>query len=177
MKIFIASDIHGSKNATKKLLNNFRKEKADKLVLLGDIYNHGPRNGLPDGYDPMAVADELNAVKDKLIVVRGNCDSEVDEMISEFSFVENAYLFVGGRTVFLTHGHKHNEHNLPKNADIVIYGHFHTGFIKKIGAYTVANPGSTTFPKGGTAKSYIILTDDRLVLKDEDGKIIADTEL
>lgn len=177
MKILIASDIHGSAAATEKLLERFAEEKADTLVLLGDIYNHGPRNGIPDGYDPMLTAECLNAVTKNLIVIKGNCDSEVDEMISDFDFAENAYLFIDGKKIYLTHGHVRNENNLPKNADAVFYGHFHIGFIKKIGDITVANPGSVTFPKNGSEKSYLLLQDGMLVLKTLDGRIITESRL
>jgi putative phosphoesterase len=177
MKILIASDIHGSAAATEKLLERFAEEKADTLVLLGDIYNHGPRNGIPDGYDPMLTAEYLNAVTKNLIVIKGNCDSEVDEMISDFDFAENAYLFIDGKKIYLTHGHVRNENNLPKNADAVFYGHFHIGFIKKIGDITVANPGSVTFPKNGSEKSYLLLQDGLLVLKTLDGRIITESRL
>ncbi len=177
MKILIASDIHGSAAATKKLLERFAEEKADTLVLLGDIYNHGPRNGIPDGYDPMLTAEYLNAVTKNLIVIKGNCDSEVETMISDFDFVENAYLFLDGKRIYLTHGHVRNENNLPKNADAIFYGHFHVGFVKKIGDVTVANPGSVTFPKNGSEKSYLLWKDGELILKTLDGKILAVTDL
>ncbi len=173
MKILIASDIHGSAAATKKLLERFAEEKADTLVLLGDIYNHGPRNGIPDGYDPMLTAEYLNAVTKNLIVIKGNCDSEVDTMISDFDFVENAYLFLDGKRIYLTHGHVRNENNLPKNADAIFYGHFHIGFIKKIGDIVVANPGSVTFPKNGSEKSYLLWENGELTLKALDGRILS----
>jgi len=177
MKFLIASDIHGSIKDTDKLMEIFDAEGADELILLGDIYNHGPRNGLPDGYDPLKVADRLNGIKDRLIVIKGNCDSEVDEMISEFDFVESATLIIGGKRIFLTHGHRYNIDNLPKNSDAVIYGHFHTGFIKEKDGIAVANPGSVTFPKDNTPKSYIILEEKKMVLKDIDGKVLAEKSL
>ena len=96
MKILIASDLHGSAFYSAKLLERFNNEKADKLILLGDIYNHGPRNPFPTEYNPGEVAILLNSIKDKLIVVKGNCDSEVDKMISEFDFFENT-IVVSGR--------------------------------------------------------------------------------
>ena len=97
MKFLIASDLHGSAYYAKKLVETFKSEKADKLILLGDIYNHGPRNVLPKEYSPMVVAEVLNSVKDKLLVIKGNCDSEVDKMISEFSFIEDAVVVSGDK--------------------------------------------------------------------------------
>ena len=171
MKVLIASDLHGSYFYAKKIVEIFNNEKADKLVLLGDIYNHGPRNNLPEKYSPMQVAEVLNGVKEKLIVVKGNCDSTVDTMISEFDFVENACLIVENKTVFLTHGHVNNKNAMPKtNYDAIIYGHFHTCFIEKVGQTTVANAGSLSLPKNGTPNSYILLEDTTLTLKDIDGK-------
>ncbi len=165
MKLLIASDIHGSAVAMKKLQELFVREKADIMIILGDIYNHGPRNGIPVGYDPMAVADILNGMKDKIIVVKGNCDSEVDAMISEFDFLESVVTIVGGKRVFLTHGHVFDIDRLPANAEVLFYGHVHTGFITERNGVVVANPGSVTFPKNGTEKSYIIMTEKEITLK------------
>ena len=174
MKILIASDLHGSAFYTEKLLCRFKAENADKLVLLGDIYNHGPRNPLPEDYSPQKVSAMLNAIKDKLIVIKGNCDSEVDTMISEFSFLEDAVILSGDKTVFCTHGHVYNKDKLPATAfDVIIYGHFHTGFIEKVGDMVIANPGSTSLPKNGTPNSYMVLDNGTLTLKDIDGKLIS----
>lgn len=173
MKFLIASDLHGSAYFAKKLIEAFNMEKADKLILLGDVYNHGPRNPLPENYAPMQVAETLNGVKDKLIVIKGNCDSAVDEMISDFSFIEDAALCVGDKSVFLTHGHVFNKDAMPKTCfDAVIYGHFHTGFIEKRGNTVVANTGSLSLPKDGTENSYITVDENELILKNIDGKEI-----
>ena len=171
MKFLIASDIHGSAYYTEKLISIMEKVGAEKLVLLGDIYNHGPRNPFPEKYNPGEVASMLNAIKDKLIVVKGNCDSEVDKMISEFDFFENTVIVSGDKTVFLTHGHVYNKDQMPKTIfNAVVYGHFHTGFIEKQGQTVVANAGSVSLPKGGTPSSYMILEDGVLTLFDIDGK-------
>ncbi len=173
MKFLIASDIHGSAYYTEKILDRLREENADKLVLLGDIYNHGPRNPFPKDYAPIKVSELLNGIKDRLIVIKGNCDSEVDTLISEFDFVDNAVICSGDKTVFLTHGHVYNKDNLPKTKfDAIIYGHFHTGFIDKKDGITVANTGSVSLPKDGTKNSYIVLENGNIILKDIDGKII-----
>lgn len=178
MKFLIASDVHGSAFYLKKLLDRFEVEKADKLILLGDIYNHGPRNPLPDEYMPMSVSDLLNGMTDKLIVVKGNCDSAVDTMISKFDFLDNTVIVSGGKTVFLTHGHVYNKDAMPKTKfDAVIYGHFHTGFIENKDGTVVANAGSISLPKNGTAHSYLVLERDKLQLKDLDGKVLMENEI
>lgn len=166
MKFLIASDLHGSAYYAKKLIETFKNEKADKLILLGDVYNHGPRNVLPKEYSPMEVAEVLNDVKDKLLVIKGNCDSEVDKMISEFSFIEDAVVVSGNKLFFLTHGHVFNKDSLPNTKfDGIIYGHFHTGFIENNGDMIIANTGSLSLPKNGTPNSYIVLEEGKLELK------------
>ena len=173
MKYLIASDIHGSAYYAKKVVEKFSEEKADKIILLGDIFNHGPRNNLPKEYAPMVVAEILNGVKDNLIVIKGNCDSAVDTMISEFDFFEHLLLSVNNKTFFLTHGHIYNKDSLPKTkVDGIIYGHFHTGFIQEENGVLVVNAGSTSLPKGETENSYLVLEDGLLTLKNFEGKII-----
>ena len=173
MKYLIASDIHGSSYYAKKVVEKFTEEKADKIILLGDIFNHGPRNNLPKEYAPMVVAEILNGVKDNLIVIKGNCDSAVDTMISEFDFFEHLLLSVNNKTFFLTHGHVYNKDNLPKTkVDGIIYGHFHTGFIQEEKGVIMVNAGSTSLPKGETENSYLVLEDSSLTLKNFEGKII-----
>lgn len=173
MKFLIASDIHGSAYYTKKLISAFEREGAEKLVLLGDIYNHGPRNPLPEEYAPLKVAELLNGIKDKLIVIQGNCDSQVDTLISEFDFVDNSVLVSGEKTVFCTHGHIYNQNSMPKTKfDVVIYGHFHTGFIKEEKGVIIVNAGSVSLPKDNTKNSYVLINDGCIFLKDLDGNII-----
>ena len=174
MKFLIASDIHGSKYFTEKVLEQANIEKADKIILLGDVYNHGPRNPLPTEYNPMEVARLLNGVKEKLIVIKGNCDSQVDTLISEFDFIENMCLVSGDKTFYLTHGHINNI-DIPTKTkfDYIVYGHFHTGFIKEKDRTTFVNVGSVSLPKNGTPSSYLIIEDGKLLLKDIQGNIIA----
>lgn len=173
MKYIIASDIHGSFVSAEKIVEVFKKEKADKIILLGDIYYHGPRNVIPEWYDPKKVAEIFNRIKDNLIVIKGNCDAEVDQMISEFDFIPHGVIESGEKLVFLTHGHIYNKDNLPKSKfDAIIYGHFHTGFIEREKNVVFANPGSTTLPKNSTPKSYIILENGVLSLFDFDDKAI-----
>ena len=174
MKFLIASDIHGSAYYAEKILEKAKEEKADKIVLLGDIYNHGPRNELPKDYAPMKVANLLNGVKNDLIVIEGNCDSQVDTMISQFDFIKQVVLVSGGKTVLCTHGHVYNKDSKPKTKfDVVIYGHFHTGFIEEIDQTVFVNAGSVSLPKNDTPSSYVILEDGKITLKDIDGNLIA----
>ena len=178
MKVIIASDLHGSNYYLDKILEIKQKENANKLILLGDIYNHGPRNPLPEDYNPIKVSEKLNEIKKDLIVIKGNCDSAVDTMISEFDFIEDMVLFENGKSVFLTHGHVYNKDSLPKtNFNAVIYGHFHTGFIEKQGDTVVANAGSLSLPKNNTPNSYMVLENGVLTLKDLNGTVIKSIEL
>ena len=154
----IASDIHGSKYFASEILKRFAAEKADKLVLLGDIYYHGPRNPLTKDYAPMEVANLLNSIKDKLIVIKGNCDSEVDQMISEFTFIESAMLCLDGKRIMLTHGHKLNKDNMDVGAyDVLAYGHFHVNMMERVNGVLVLNPGSVSLPKENSISGYITI--------------------
>ena len=138
MKIMIASDVHGSAYYAAKIKEVFAKEGACLLVLLGDIYNPGPRNPIAAvrDYAPLKVAEVFNSLKDRLMVIKGNCDSQVDTLISEFHFAEEGQLFVAGRRITLTHGHIFNRDELPPACgDALIYGHVHTGFIERKGEF------------------------------------------
>ncbi len=178
MKYLIASDLHGSAYYAKALKRAFETENADTLVLLGDIFNHGPRNPLPKDYAPIEVAEILNGLKERLIVVKGNCDSQVDTLISEFDFIENVVITSNDKTVFLTHGHVYNKDTMPKTQfNCIIYGHFHTGFIEQKEGVTIANAGSLSLPKNDTAHSYLILENGLLTLKDIDGTVITKTNI
>ena len=170
MKIMIASDIHGSADWCAQLLEAFENEGADKLVLLGDLLYHGPRNDFPDGYSPKKVFEMLNAVKDKLLCVRGNCDSEVDQMVLEFPIMADyALLEANGRKLFLTHGHLFNKENPPllQKGDLLLNGHFHSPCNQEMenGAIYL-NCGSVALPKEDTPHSYIVFEDNTLSWKD-----------
>ncbi len=163
-----ASDIHGCAESCKLMLERFDEEKADKLFLLGDILYHGPRNDLPAAYAPKEVISMLNARKDKLFCVRGNCDTEVDQMVLEFPIMaEYALLFLEGRTVFLTHGHKFNTQNPPalRKGDILLHGHTHIMTIDDSREYVYLNPGSVSLPKEENPRSYMIYDGGEFVLK------------
>ena len=134
MKLFIISDIHGSLYYLKKVMEIFEKENYDKLVILGDELYHGPRNPLPKDYSPKEVIEILNKYKDKIIAVRGNCDSEVDQMVLSYPIMSDySMIYLGNKRVFLTHGHIYNIDNpLPMSeGDILLYGHFHIPMIEK----------------------------------------------
>ena len=130
----------------------------DKIVLLGDLLYHGPRNGVPNFYDPVAVAKRLNGLKDRIVAVRGNCDAEVDQMMVEFPIMSDyALLEADGVTFFLTHGHRWNERNLPPlgMGTVLAHGHTHIPELKKLPCgMTIFNPGSISLPKGGSARSF-----------------------
>jgi len=173
MKVLVISDIHGSSYYAEKIKEIVNKENPDKIILLGDLYYHGPRNDLSQEYAPMKVAEVLNNLKDKLLVVKGNCDAEVDEMISEFKFEDHLLLNINGKNIYFTHGHKYNIEVIPyEDFEILIYGHIHQGFIQEKEGYLFANPGSISLPKGGTEHSYLILEEDKIILKNVDGKVI-----
>ena len=173
MKYLVVSDIHGSRYYAEKLEKIIEKERSDKIILLGDLYYHGPRNPLPRDYEPKEVAEILNKYKDEILAVRGNCDAEVDQMISEFEIKENLKLDIAGKKFFFTHGHKFNIDQLPNDEfDVLVYGHFHTGFIREKNGKIFVNAGSITLPKNNTPRSYVIINDGKIYLKDIDGNII-----
>lgn len=159
MKLMIASDIHGSSYYCRQMIEAYKREKADKLLLLGDILYHGPRNDLPKEYDPKAVIRMLNEMKEELLCVRGNCDCDVDQMVLEFPILaEYAIFYLDDRMIFATHGHKINKENLPmlKAGDILLNGHFHVPAFEKIGDYFYMNPGSISIPKEESEHSYML---------------------
>ena len=176
MKYLIISDIHGSGYYANKINEIYEKEKPDKIILLGDLYYHGPRNRLTDGYNPMEVAKILNKYKGIILCTRGNCDAEVDEMISEFKFEESIQLNIEEKRFFFTHGHKYNIDNIPKNIDILVYGHFHTGYIKEKDGILCINAGSISLPKNNTPNSYLIIDNNKIILKDVENNIIDEKE-
>ena len=170
MKYIIASDLHGSAYWCKELLDVFEKEGADKLILLGDLLYHGPRNDFPQDYSPRKVFEMLNAIKDKIICVRGNCDSEVDQMVLEFPILADyALLSVNGKTLFLTHGHLFNADTPPllQAGDVLFNGHFHVPCNRELeGGVIYANCGSLALPKDETPHSYVLLDGNTLYWMD-----------
>jgi len=158
MKLLIASDIHGCSSSAAKLAQYFDEMKFDRILLLGDILYHGPRNKLPGTYDCQEVARILNGLKDKIICVKGNCDSEVDQMVLEFPITaEYQQLPIGQYLFFATHGHHIGPDNPPPigSCDVLLCGHTHIPGYKKIGDLLYCNPGSTSIPKGGSKESFM----------------------
>lgn len=179
MRLLIASDIHGDFNCAQHVIDVFNEKKCDKILLLGDILYHGPRNNLPDGYDPKAVISLLNEYSNHILAVRGNCDTEVDQMVLTFPILADyAYISADGLQIFATHGHRFNTQTPPalSQGDILLHGHTHILASEKFGNdNTYINPGSTSIPKGGNPKSYMIYEDKCFTAYDFDGKAILKT--
>ena len=178
MKLMIASDIHGSARYCGKLLEQMEREGAEYLVLLGDILYHGPRNDLPEGYDPRGVITMLNALKDKILCVQGNCDAEVDQMVLDFQIIPG-YRVVNlcNRRLFLTHGHHYHVAESPSpdlldGAGYVIYGHTHVPLKEQRGDVWYLNPGSVSIPKAGSAHGCIVMTEEWIQWRDLEGRIL-----
>lgn len=175
MKLMFASDIHGSALWCEKMLEAYKREQAEQLCLLGDILYHGPRNDLPEGHAPKKVIAMLNAVKEQLLCVRGNCDTEVDQMVLEFPcLADYAMLYVDGKRFFLSHGHHHSPSSLPplKKGDVLINGHTHILCAKEIDGIHCLNDGSVSLPKENNPRSYMIYENGLFTIKTLDGEII-----
>ena len=173
MKLMIASDIHGSSYYCRKMIDAYKREEAERLLLLGDILYHGPRNALPKDYNPKEVITMLNFLKQELLCVRGNCDTEVDQMVLEFPILADYCLLeLDGHTIFASHVHRYNPQTPPplKDGDILLNGHTHVPAIKNMDAYTYMNPGSVAIPKDGSAHGYMLYDGDFL-WKDLDGNV------
>lgn len=172
MKIMVASDIHGSAYYCQKMTEAYKNSGAQKLLLLGDILYHGPRNDLPKEYAPKKVIEMLNNISDEILCVRGNCDSEVDQMVLKFNIMaEYAIIYDGERMIFATHGHKFNKDNLPslKKRDILLHGHTHIPVNESIDGITVMNPGSVSIPKENSWHGYMIIENGTYTWYDFDG--------
>ena len=164
MKFLICSDIHGSAYYCELLLSAIQTERPDKILLLGDILYHGPRNDLPKDYAPKRVIEMLNPLKDKIICVRGNCDAEVDQMVLDFPIMAD---FERIENLYLSHGHIYNEKNLPpmQKGDILINGHTHIPKCEKIGDFVFMNCGSVSIPKENSVHSYMIYQNGEFLWK------------
>lgn len=174
MKIMIASDIHGSAFYCRKLLEAFERESAERLLLLGDILYHGPRNDLPEGYAPKEVIAMLNPLRERILCVRGNCEAEVDQMVLDFPVLADyCILCAGKRVIYATHGHIYNESNLPPlcEGDILLHGHTHIPVCNVHENYICMNPGSVSIPKENSPHSYMMLTDGLFEWKTLDGEV------
>lgn len=174
MKLLFASDIHGSAFYCGQLLEAIKRENPDKVVLLGDLLYHGPRNDLPKEYAPKQVITMLNSIKDKLICVRGNCEAEVDQMVLEFPcMADYVALYADGKVIYATHGHVYNQKNLlPMNAgEYLIHGHTHIPVCVKQEGITIMNPGSVSIPKENSWHGYMIFENGEFAWKDLEGNI------
>ena len=176
MKLLITSDIHGSLSATKKVVEALKAEQADYLVFLGDAMYHGPRNPLPDEYNPAEVANLLNTYANQIIAVRGNCDSEVDQMLLDFPITaEYQSIPLMNEKLFATHGHIFNQHTIPESVvagDIFAFGHIHIPILAvNEKGVLVLNPGSVALPKEGHPPTYATIDTREILIKTLDGKV------
>lgn len=175
MRLLIASDIHGSAYYCRKLLDTYEKEGAQRMILLGDILYHGPRNDLPAEYAPKEVIRMLNERKHEIYAVRGNCEAEVDQMVLQFPVMADyMLLFEGDRVIYATHGHIYNEDNLPpmKTGDVLLHGHTHVLRAEEKAGILILNPGSVSIPKEGNPPTYAVLEDGLFSIRDFDGNTV-----
>lgn len=175
MKYMFASDIHGSAYYCSKVLETFRRSGAERLILLGDLLYHGPRNDLPRDYAPKQVFEMLNEYKEKICAVRGNCDSEVDQMVLEFPIMSDyAVLLLNERTFFVTHGHLFDKEHRPpmKAGDILVHGHTHLPVAEPMDDCYLVNPGSVSLPKGQNPPTYGMFCETTFEILDFEGNVI-----
>lgn len=166
MNFLIGSDIHGSYKYGKIFFDKVNLYNPEKIILLGDLFYNGARNDPPEEYAPKQVVKLVNSYADKILAIKGNCESEVDQMVADFVFNENALLYVFGKEITMTHGHHFSFENLPKEpGDIFLQGHTHIGVLEKKGNLILANPGSVSLPKDGH-HSYMLLNEEGLKLLD-----------
>lgn len=175
MKLLFASDIHGSAFYCRQLIDAIHRENPDKVVLLGDLLYHGPRNDLPQEYAPKQVIAMLNGVKDRLICVRGNCEAEVDQMVLEFPcMADYIVLYADNKVIYATHGHIYNQNNLlPMNkGEYLIHGHTHIPVCVEEDGITIMNPGSVSIPKENSWHGYMIFENGEFAWKDLQGNVM-----
>ena len=168
MKLFIASDLHGSAFYCEQLKEAIGREHPNRVLLLGDLLYHGPRNDLPKDYAPKKVIEILNGMAEDLLCVRGNCEAEVDQMVLKFPVLADyAWLDVNGLRIFATHGHHHGEQNPPpmKRGDILLCGHTHVPAWNDHGDFYYLNPGSLSIPKENSPHGYMTLEEQRFLWK------------
>lgn len=167
MKLMFIADIHGSEYWLDKALDVYKANDFDRLIILGDVLYHGPRNPLPEGYNPQGVLGKLNELSEEIIAIRGNCDSEVDQMVLNFRVLnEESHLILEDRDFYLCHGHHLDEEDLPqlKQGTVICHGHTHIPRKEELGDYTFFNPGSIALPKMETAHSYGVYIDGKLMI-------------
>ncbi len=178
MKLLIASDIHGDLDSMERVLSAYKKEGAERILLLGDLLYHGPRNDLPVTYAPKKVIELLNQNKDIIMTVRGNCDTEVDQMVLDFPILADyIYLELDGLSVFATHGHHHNTATPPplRSGEILLHGHTHVLKCVEFGDNNFyLNPGSAALPKENNPRTYMVYENKTFTVKDFDGNTVLD---
>ena len=180
MKYMFASDIHGSAHYCRKMLEVYRQSGAERLILLGDLLYHGPRNDLPQEYAPKQVIAMLNEYKNEIIAVRGNCEAEVDQMVLEFPVLADYCLLnIDGHDFFATHGHHFSADSLPpmKKGGIFLQGHTHVPMCEERGGILCLNPGSVSIPKNGSERGYIVYESNKFTRKSLDGGILSEHTL
>ena len=175
MKLVFASDIHGSAYYCEKVIEAYKKEGAERLILLGDLLYHGPRNDLPREYEPKKVTAMLNDMKNEIFAVRGNCEAEVDQMVLHFPIMADyALLPVGSNVIYMTHGHHANEQSPPplKKGDFLLCGHTHVPAHRAYDNFMYLNPGSVSIPKEGSCRSYMTFDGTHFTWKKlDDGRV------
>ena len=180
MKILFASDIHGSEYYAKKLIDKYNELFCDRMILLGDLLYHGPRNDLPKGYNPKGVIALLNQMSDEILCVRGNCEAEVDQMVLDFYCMSDSMIMYDkDRMFFITHGHLFNTQKPPKLkcGDVLIHGHTHVQTIENFGENIYINPGSVSIPKDGNPPSFMIYEDGKFTIYDFDMNVLNEVTL
>ena len=180
MKLLIASDIHGAAGYCRDLLAAWDREGADRLLLLGDLLYHGPRNDLPPDYAPKEVIAMLNDMKREIYAVRANCEAQLHQMVLQFPVMADyCILNLDGRTFYATHGHVYNENNLPpiQEGDILIHGHTHVLKAEQKEVYVLLIPGSVSIPKEGNPPTYAIFEDGVFTIKDFEKNVVKSINL
>lgn len=180
MRILFASDLHGSASAAQKVLERLEAERADRFFLLGDLLYHGPRNDLPDRYEPKEVIRLLNESPITPLCVRGNCDAEVDQMVLEFPIMADYLMLeLDSHRIFATHGHVYNRDNPPPigTGDVLLHGHTHLYAMERLEHFVLLNPGSVTLPKGGNPKTYMTYEKGVFTLKTLEGQTLSELVL
>lgn len=176
MKLLIASDIHGDILSTRRVIQTAKEQKVDKILLLGDVLYHGPRNDLPEHYSPKEVIALLNENAQNILCIKGNCEAEVDGMVLNFPVLcEQGFVYDGdcGVSMYLSHGHKYNPENLPPLPEnsVFLYGHTHIYKCEKVNNIFCINPGSVTLPKGGNPKTLALYESGVFKIIGENGEI------
>lgn len=179
MKYLIVSDIHGSSESAQIILNKSIEFSCDKIIILGDILYHGPRNDLPKFYNPKKVIELLNSISSKIIAIKGNCDAEVDEMVLKFPLRKIFIMNLGDKKICLTHGHHINKDNPLNNPLVndVFYGHTHIYENSIVNHINYINIGSITIPKENTKRCFGIIENDNFTLFDIENNHLLELKL